>query len=187
MKIRPPTSISRFSSWNLTYITSVGYRYYWRKLILIAHKCIAYFGSLHVWQYKTKHIIITDNKFITTYVILSFTLSHHIHNIGIYMSNKHSHTLLIHMTNTHSLIKSIHIVSYTYKTWNRTHWNIESSYQDLHIGEGMRSFKLCSLLSGVTLKSPWINEFPDPLPCLPGAPTVAGGVWYYNWMWLSQL
>jgi hypothetical protein len=86
-----------------------------------------------VWQHKTKHIIITDNKFITTYVILSFTLSHHIHNIGIYMSNKHSHTLLIHMTNTHSLIKSIHIVSYTYKTWNRTHWNIESSYQDLHI------------------------------------------------------
>jgi hypothetical protein len=60
-----------------------------------------------MWQHK-KHIIIINSKFITTYTILSSTLSHNIHNMRIHMSNTHCQLLIY--------IEVIHIISYTYKT-----------------------------------------------------------------------
>jgi hypothetical protein len=95
---------------------------------------------------------------------------------------KHSHIFLIHMTShPHRLIEVIHIISYscTYTTWNWTHTMTYASHR------GARLFELCPLLSGVLLKSPWTNEFPNPPSYSSGAPIVASGVWYYTLIWLS--
>jgi hypothetical protein len=105
-------------------------------------------------------------------------------NKVIHIVNKHSHIFLIHMTSQpHRLIEVFHFVSdsYTYTTWNWTHTKTYASH------EGVGLFKLCSLPSGVSLKIPWANEFPDPPSCSPGAPIVAGGVWYYILIWLTKV
>jgi hypothetical protein len=91
----------------------------------------------------------------------------------IHIVDKHSHIFSIHKTShPHHLIEVIHIVSYlyTYTTWNRTHTKTYAS----HRGAGL--LELCPLPSGLSLKSPWTIEFPNPPSCSPGGPIVASGV-----------
>jgi hypothetical protein len=95
-------------------------------------------------------------------------------------SSPHTHYHPYCPTNIHHVI---HIVSQTYTIWESTcqiniHTHIFDTYDKythclIHIKAtktyashgGTRLFELCPLLSGVSLNSPWTNEFPDLLSC----------------------
>jgi hypothetical protein len=155
--------------WKLSPVTSVGSDHHSRwKLTLTTHNCLVYFVSLHMWQHK-KHIISTCIKFIITYTILPFTLSHNSHNMRIHMSNTHSHcrSTLSH-THTHRShsyclilihIEVIHIVSYshTYKTWNWTHCLIHThkSYEELHISRRREIVRVVFTTVRSVVEKPW--------------------------------
>jgi hypothetical protein len=94
----------------------------------------------------------------------------------IHIVDKHSHIFSIHMTShPHHLIEVIHclILIHIYGM-NRTHIKTYASYG------GIGLYELCPLPPGVSLKSPWTNEFPDPPSYSPGAPIVVDGVRYYT-------
>jgi hypothetical protein len=94
----------------------------------------------------------------------------------IHIVDKHSHIFSIHMTShPHRLIEVIHclILIHIYDMK-------PNSYQDYTSYGGIGLYELCPLPSGVSLKSPGTNEFPDPPSYSPGAPIVVDGVRYYT-------
>jgi hypothetical protein len=133
-----------------------------------------------------------------TYYYHRYQIHHHIHNIAIHKVSQYTQYenpyVKYTFTHCHILIhiEVIHIVSYsyTYKSSTLSHTHTHTRHETEHIVScihiktiktyashgGIGLLELCPLPSGVSLKSPWTNEFPDPPSYSPGAPIVAGGV-----------
>jgi hypothetical protein len=140
-----------------------------QKFIYLSH--IEY-SSPHKQYHPHENPQTTYTSYMRVYKYTSYLRIEVIHIV-----DKHSHIFLIHKTShPHCLIEVIHIVSYlyTYMAWNWAHTKTYSSHR------GTKLLELCPLSSGLSLKSPWTNEFPDPPSCSLGAPIVANGVWYYT-------